>query len=175
MSMKVPPRVTAMLAFVPKTAGFISILLLCATIGWQYVPGGETAAHARRGRAECWWHRGEPIRVLLWVIAAMTMTVGNVLAVMQTSIKRMLAYSSIALRLHACWRDRQAGNNTFATSGVSAVMFYLLVYGVMNVAPWRWWLRWRSQRVGRMIRPNQRRWTICVVFGSVAQRLCQHD
>jgi len=64
------------------------------------------------------------------------MTVGNVLAVMQASIKRMLAYSSIA---HSGYMLVGVivgpGNNTFATSGVSAVMFYLLVYGVMNVAP----------------------------------------
>lgn len=129
--------VTAMLAFVPKTAGFISILLICATVGWQYVPGGETALMTPLSMPNAGGTAlPEPIRVLLWVIAAMTMTVGNVLAVLQTSIKRMLAYSSIA---HSGYMLVGVivgpGNNTFATSGVSAVMFYLLVYGVMNVAP----------------------------------------
>ena len=74
--------VAAMLAFVPKTAGF---------------PGH--AADPGDGRLELGPAPAslpEPLRLLLWVIAALTMTVGNVLAVIQSSAKRTLAYSSIA-------------------------------------------------------------------------------
>ena len=38
----------------------------------------------------------EALRLMLWIIAALTMTVGNVLAILQNSVKRILAYSSIA-------------------------------------------------------------------------------
>ena len=62
------------------------------------------------------------------VLAMLTMTVGNVIAIAQTSIKRMLAYSSIA---HAGYIliGLAAANN----DGVSSAMLYLLVYCVMNI------------------------------------------
>ena len=62
------------------------------------------------------------------VLAMLTMTVGNVIAIAQTSIKRMLAYSSIA---HAGYVliGLAAANN----DGVSSAILYLLVYCVMNI------------------------------------------
>ncbi|MCY4568803.1 MAG: NADH-quinone oxidoreductase subunit N [Candidatus Poribacteria bacterium] len=62
------------------------------------------------------------------VLAMLTMTVGNVIAIAQTSIKRMLAYSSIA---HAGYVliGLAAANN----DGISSAMLYLLVYCVMNI------------------------------------------
>ena len=65
---------------------------------------------------------------LLWVLAAATMTVGNVLAIAQSNIKRMLAYSSIAhagyLLMGLVAATPQAG---------SALLFYLFAYAVMNL------------------------------------------
>jgi NADH-quinone oxidoreductase subunit N len=65
---------------------------------------------------------------LLWVLAVITMTVGNITALRQDNIKRMLAYSSIA---HAgyCLVGFAAGNGT----GTSAIMFYMLSYAFMNI------------------------------------------
>ena len=62
------------------------------------------------------------------VLAMLTMTVGNVIAIAQTSVKRMLAYSSIA---HAGYIliGLAAANN----DGISSTMLYLLVYCVMNI------------------------------------------
>ena len=62
------------------------------------------------------------------VLAMLTMTVGNVVAIAQTNIKRMLAYSSIA---HAGYVliGLAAANN----DGISSAMLYLLVYCVMNI------------------------------------------
>jgi NADH-quinone oxidoreductase subunit N len=116
------PQVSAFLAFVPKAAGFFSILLLVGAIGWRDI--GEI----ERGGA-----LPDAIRITLWVIAGLTMTVGNVLAMLQTSAKRMLAYSSIA---HSGYMlvgvIAGPGDGSFAQSGISAVLFYLLAYGVMN-------------------------------------------
>ena len=66
---------------------------------------------------------------MLAVVAALTMTLGNLAALRQTNLKRMLAYSSIA---HAGYMliGVAAGNET----GAGAVPFYLLVYAVMNAA-----------------------------------------
>ena len=62
------------------------------------------------------------------LLAMLTMTVGNVIAIAQTNIKRMLAYSSIA---HAGYIliGLAAANN----EGISSAMLYLLVYCVMNI------------------------------------------
>jgi NADH-quinone oxidoreductase subunit N len=74
----------------------------------------------------------EPLKAewapMLWAVAAATMIVGTVVGLAQTSIKRMLAYSSIA---HAGYLlvALIAANDT----GKGAVLFYLLVYGVTNV------------------------------------------
>jgi NADH-quinone oxidoreductase subunit N len=61
-------------------------------------------------------------------MAILTMTVGNLVAIAQTNLKRLLAYSSIA---HAGYLLMAVATGTQA--GVQAVMFYLVVYLVMNV------------------------------------------
>jgi NADH-quinone oxidoreductase subunit N len=65
---------------------------------------------------------------VLWVLAVLTMTVGNITALRQDNIKRMLAYSSIA---HAgyCLVGFTAGNAT----GTAGILFYMLSYTFMNI------------------------------------------
>ncbi len=65
---------------------------------------------------------------LLWVLAALTMLVGNVMAVIQDNLKRLLAYSSIA---HAGYV--LVGLVAGTPEGHAAVLFYLLVYVFMNL------------------------------------------
>ncbi|MFN5945588.1 MAG: NADH-quinone oxidoreductase subunit N [Phycisphaerae bacterium] len=135
-------QVSAFLAFVPKTAGFLAILLVCATVGWAYEPavgkGGELGFTAILTQTEAGTRLPESIRLLLWVIAALTMTIGNIFAVLQTSVKRTLAYSSIAHSgymlvgvIAGPFNGGEGGS--FTTNGVGAVLFYLLSYGVMNL------------------------------------------
>jgi len=65
---------------------------------------------------------------IMWLLAVATMTVGNVVAIAQTNIKRMLAYSSIA---HAGYIlvAFVAGNEL----GTASILFYLLIYAFMNI------------------------------------------
>src|SRR5205814_10497075 len=65
---------------------------------------------------------------LLWVLAALTMTVGNVTAVRQRSVKRMLAYSSIAHAGYAL-----VGLVAGGRDGGAALLFYLAVYSFMTL------------------------------------------
>jgi len=67
--------------------------------------------------------------ILLWLLSVFTMTVGNIIAIAQKSLKRMLAYSSIA---HAGYIlvGFIAGNEI----GLAAVLFYLIAYVFMNIA-----------------------------------------
>ncbi|HEX4994374.1 MAG TPA: NADH-quinone oxidoreductase subunit N, partial [Methylomirabilota bacterium] len=60
---------------------------------------------------------------LLWIVAAVTMTVGNVVALAQSNLKRMLAYSSIA---HVGYM--LVGVVAGGSMGNGSVLFYLLVY-----------------------------------------------
>ena len=66
--------------------------------------------------------------VLITILAALTMTVGNLVAIAQRNIKRMLAYSSIA---HAGYV--LVGLAAANKDGISGAMFYLFVYCVMNI------------------------------------------
>jgi len=65
---------------------------------------------------------------VLWVLAVLTMTVGNVTALLQRNIKRMLAYSSIA---HAGYL--LVGMVAGGEMGGSAVLFYLIAYALMTL------------------------------------------
>ncbi len=112
--------VSAMLAFVPKAAGFIGLIFICACAGWNHGLGGNSLPPA--------------LEILLWTMAALTMLVGNVLAILQNSVKRLLAYSSVS---HSGYMlvglvAGPAGSRV-TENGVAAVLFYLLCYGVMNV------------------------------------------
>ena len=65
---------------------------------------------------------------LLWLLAALTMTIGNVTAVRQRSVKRMLAYSSIAHAGYAL-----IGLVAATRDGGAALLFYLAVYSFMTL------------------------------------------
>jgi NADH-quinone oxidoreductase subunit N len=66
--------------------------------------------------------------ILMWAIAALSMTVGNLGALKQTNVKRMLAYSSIA---HAGYL--LAAFTAFPQHGIAAACFYTATYCAMNV------------------------------------------
>src|SRR5437867_6146499 len=69
---------------------------------------------------------------LIWVSAALSMTIGNIAALVQTNIKRLLAYSSIA---HAGYLlvAFAVPQDALANIGISAAMFYTAAYAAMNV------------------------------------------
>ncbi len=106
--------VTGLLGFVPKFAGFVALVKVLAAVGWAL-----------------------PVEVMwvLWLMAAATMTLGNVVALLQSNVKRMLAYSSIAhtgYMLVALLVGPVAGQGPMH-DGVAALFFYIAVYGAMNL------------------------------------------
>lgn len=123
--------VTAFLAFVPKTAGFAALILIVALVGWDPLP--------------------TPIAYLLAGIAILTMTVGNVLGYIQTKIKRVLAYSSIAQSGYLL-TGLVAGLGTPGEAlgnGPAAILFYLLAYGTGTVGAFAVLACVASKRDGR--------------------------
>jgi len=79
---------------------------------------------------------GESWALLVMIIAALTMTWGNIAAIAQPNIKRMLAYSSIAHAGYILMILPAAANSQIAPEAVSAALFYLLAYAVSNLGAW---------------------------------------
>ena len=69
---------------------------------------------------------------VLWVVAAATMIIGNVIALSQSDIKRMLAYSSIAHAGYLLLAVIAAGNGS-GVQATSGMMFYFVAYYLMNL------------------------------------------
>jgi len=106
--------VSGLLGFVPKAAGFLALCKVFAAVEWRF-------------SFELFW--------LLWILAGATMTAGNVLALLQRNVKRILAYSSIAhtgYMLVALLVGPAAGSGPLR-DGVAALLFYVALYGAMNL------------------------------------------
>jgi len=120
-----PTPVTAFMAAGPKAAGFASFMRVFL-FGFPIV----TATASTAGYAHATWVGA------LAIMAALTMSIGNVVAIVQNNVKRMLAYSSIAHAGYALVGFVAAGAATDATqraAALTAVVFYLLTYAVMNM------------------------------------------
>ena len=70
---------------------------------------------------------------LIWVLAALTMTVGNVIALRQTNIVRMLAYSSVSQGGFILMPLASSTGRRRAEPALKAVVVYLLVYAFTNL------------------------------------------
>jgi NADH-quinone oxidoreductase subunit N len=109
-----PIPVTAFLAVGSKAAGFAMLLRF---FHFGVGPTGATPALA-----------SVPVREFASLLCVATMTLGNLAALGQTNMKRLLAYSSIAHAGYAL-----LGFVVFADRGVEALLFYLAVYYTMNL------------------------------------------
>ena len=73
---------------------------------------------------------------VLWTLAALTMVVGNVVAISQTNIKRLLAYSSIAHAGYILMAFVSFGNPKVAPDAVASALFYLVTYAITSFGAW---------------------------------------
>lgn len=76
------------------------------------------------------------LTMILWVLSALTMFLGNVVAIAQGNIKRLLAYSSIAHAGYIMMALVPYGNQAVAPDVVSAVLFYLVAYALTSFGAW---------------------------------------
>ncbi|WP_242345906.1 NADH-quinone oxidoreductase subunit N [Anaeromyxobacter terrae] len=114
-----PTPFTAFLSVGPKAAGFALAIRI-----FHSALAGPTSPVT--GFADALG--GLPWPAIVGVLSAVTMTLGNLTALGQTNLKRLLAYSSIA---HAGYT--LMGLSAVSDRGVQAIMIYMLVYLVMNV------------------------------------------
>jgi NADH-quinone oxidoreductase subunit N len=107
-----PLPVTAFLSVASKAAGFVALILVIflafPTVDGVYGP-------------------------LVWTLSALTMTVGNVVALRQTNIVRMLAYSSVSQGGFILMPLAFVGTGDVAASAMKAVVVYLLIYAFTNL------------------------------------------
>lgn len=120
----------ALLSFIPKVAGFIALVRLLGQ------PSIEAATH------KGYWNIANESGSVLFLLAIATMFVGNLLALLQKNVRRLLAYSSIAhagymlvgltvaVRVPAINDDATAAGSI---GGLPALLFYLGVYGVTTL------------------------------------------
>jgi NADH-quinone oxidoreductase subunit N len=134
----------ALLAFVPKVAGFVALVRVLGLVFPDVValPPGRWATaslppQAAPQLAEQVLPLGDQMPVLLWIVAAVTMTLGNLLALLQDNVKRMLAYSSVAhagyMLIGLAVAPKLTADDPAMVGGVQAVLFYLVAYGAMTV------------------------------------------
>jgi NADH-quinone oxidoreductase subunit N len=110
-----PTSVTAFMSSGAKIAGFAALLRVFAT-AFPSIATDMTG--------------------VLWALSALTMIVGNVIAISQTDIKRMLAYSSIAHAGYILMAFVPYGNPDVRNVSVAAGLFYLVSYAVTNFGAW---------------------------------------
>jgi len=115
-----PTSAAAMLSFVPKVAGFVALLRLMLPAA-----AGEASMHS--------WMMLPAATTVLWWLAVITMFTGNLMALLQTDVRRLLAFSSVS---HAGYMmvglvvGMQASGQV---NGINALLFYLAVYGIMTL------------------------------------------
>lgn len=110
-----PSAVTAFMAAGAKIAGFAALLRVFAT-AFPSLASDMTS--------------------ILWAISALTMIFGNVVAIAQTNIKRLLAYSSIAHAGYILMAFVPFGNAEVISTSISAGLFYLVSYAITNFGAW---------------------------------------
>ena len=110
-----PSAVTAFMSSGAKIAGFAALLRVFATA----FPSIAT-----------------DMTDILWALAALTMILGNVIAISQTNIKRLLAYSSIAQAGYILMAFVPYGNPDVAPVSIAAGLFYLVSYALTNFGAW---------------------------------------
>ncbi|HSO11712.1 MAG TPA: NADH-quinone oxidoreductase subunit N [Anaerolineales bacterium] len=110
-----PTAVTAFMASGAKIAGFAALLRVFAT---------------------AFPSLAMDMTDVLWALAALTMIVGNLIAISQTDIKRMLAYSSIAHAGYILMAFVPYGNPEVRDVSVAAGLFYLVSYAITNFGAW---------------------------------------
>jgi NADH-quinone oxidoreductase subunit N len=105
-----PTPITAFLAVSSKAAGFVALVQLALVA----FPG-----------------RDDVVEPFFWVLAALTMTVGNLIALRQTNIVRLLAYSGIAQAGYIMAPLAVMGSNP--DGALEAIVTYLLIYAATNL------------------------------------------
>jgi NADH-quinone oxidoreductase subunit N len=109
-----PSSVTAFMAVGAKVGGFAALMRIFVYLGVLAID----------------------FTAVLWGLAALTMILGNIVAIAQKNIKRMLAYSSIAQAGYIMMALVPFGQKDIMDDAIASALLYLVAYAVMNFAAW---------------------------------------
>jgi len=109
-----PSSVTAFMAVGAKVGGFAALMRIFVSLGVLAID----------------------FTAVLWGLAALTMILGNIVAIAQKNIKRMLAYSSIAQAGYIMMALVPFGQKDIMDDAIASALLYLVAYAVMNFAAW---------------------------------------
>lgn len=126
-----PSPVTAFMTAGPKAAGFASFLRVFI-FGFPFVTGIGVGSDlsTSAGKVHAAW-----IGAMV-LVAVLTMTIGNLVAIVQSNVKRLLAYSSIAHVGYILLGFIAAGASDDIAkrdAAINSIIFYLLAYSIMNI------------------------------------------
>jgi NADH-quinone oxidoreductase subunit N len=110
-----PSPVTAFMAVCAKAAGFAALMRV-------FVTAFPAIA--------------QDITPILWALSILTMILGNVLAIAQSNIKRLLAYSSIAQAGYILMALVPYGNGDVSQDAIASALFYLMAYAITTFGAW---------------------------------------
>ena len=110
-----PSSVTAFMSVGAKAAGFAALLRV-------FVTAFPALA--------------QDIAPVLWALSVLTMILGNVVAIAQANIKRMLAYSSIAQAGYILMALVPYGNGDVSNDAIASALFFLLAYTFTSFGAW---------------------------------------
>lgn len=122
-----PTPITAFLAVVSKAAGFAAAYRVFLPLFAVEGAGVPDSVLAVRGPLLALIDGGR-LPELFWLLSVATMTLGNLVALRQTNIKRLLAYSSIA---HAGYL--LMGLTVYSSEAMEGMLFYFIAYYLMNL------------------------------------------
>ncbi len=110
-----PSSVTAFMAVGAKVAGFAALMRFFVSVFPVYT---------------------QLLTPVVWGLSALTMVVGNVVALSQSNIKRMMAYSSIAQAGYILMAFVTFGQAGFAEKSVASLLFFLFSYALTTIGAW---------------------------------------
>ncbi len=119
-----PTVVAALLAWIPKAIGFLAIVRTLTAI--VAAAGPESPL-------------GNKAVMVAWIMAVITMTLGNTVALTQENLKRLLAYSSIAhagyllIGVAVAFRNEPGVEGRYLYLGTEGMLFYLVAYALMTL------------------------------------------
>lgn len=123
-----PLVMAALLSWIPKVVGFLAILRTLTAVFGVQPQAAEVSPLAQIS---------DKAVLLTWVVAVVTMTLGNTVALAQDNLKRLLAYSSIAhagyLLIGVAAAFRNGADSTSAVLGADGIVFYLATYALMTL------------------------------------------
>ncbi len=125
-----PAPAAAFIASVSKVASFALLISIGGALAHAYVSNTQFSIQIPMNEVPRWVGLSGPWSLTLTLIAVASMAIGNLVALAQTSVRRLLAYSTVA---HAGYMLLGLAFFSYSPLSANAVLYYVLTYGLTTV------------------------------------------